>query len=46
MLTELTKRINLNTAHFQKELDTVKKTQSKMDSSISEIKSILEAMNS
>ena len=44
--TELRKSINRNKAHFNKELETVKKTQSIIDNSISEIKSTLEAKNS
>ena len=46
MLSELGKGIGLNTDHFNKELGNMKKTQSKIDNSICEIKSTLEAMNS
>ena len=38
MLTELRKRINLNIDHLKKELETIKRTQSKIDNSIPEIK--------
>ena len=38
MLTELRKSINVNAPHFNKELETIKTTQSKEDNSISEIK--------
>ena len=44
MLTELGKRIDLNTDLFNKELPNIKKTLSKTNS-IFEIKSTLEAMN-
>ena len=37
MLTELRKRIDLNTDHLNKELENIKKTQSKIDNLISEI---------
>ena len=46
MLPELGKRIDLNTDHFNKELENIKKTESKTCNSISEIKNMLEAMNS
>ena len=46
ILTELGKRIDLNKDHFNKELANIKKVQSKIDNSISEIKSTLKAMNS
>ena len=45
-ITELRKRIDLNTDHLNKELETIKNTQAKIDNSISEIKSTLEAINS
>ena len=45
MLTELRKSINVNTDHFNKELETIKMTQSKEGNSISEIKNTLEAIN-
>ena len=44
MLTELEKRIDLNTDHFNKELENIKKTLSKIDNSISEIQCTLEEM--
>lgn len=44
MLTELGKRIDLNTDLFNKELPNIKKTLSKINS-IFEIKSTLKAMN-
>ena len=37
---------DVNTDHFNKELENIKKTQSKKDNLISEIKSTLETMNS
>ena len=37
MLTKIGKRIDLNTDQFYKELENIKKTQSKIDNSISEI---------
>ena len=46
MLTELRQNTNINTDHFNKKLETIKNTQSKIYSSISKIKSTLEAMNS
>ena len=46
MLTELGKRIDLNTDHFIKEQDNIKKTQLKIDNSLSEIKNTLEGRNS
>ena len=46
MLTELGKGVELNTDHFNKELENTKKTQSKIVNPISEIKSPLETMNS
>lgn len=45
MLTELRKIINLSTNHLHMELESIKQAQSKIDNSISEIKSTLEAMN-
>ena len=45
LLTELGKRIDLNTDHFSKELENIKKTQTKIDNKIYEIKSTLEAVN-
>ena len=41
MLTELGKRIDLNTDHFNKELEKIKNTQSKIDKSVSEFKNTL-----
>lgn len=38
MLTELRKSIRVNAHRFNKELETIKTTQSKEDNSISEIK--------
>ena len=38
MLTELRKSVNVNVHHFNKELETIKTTQSKEDNSMSEIK--------
>lgn len=46
MLTELRKITNRNSGHCNKELESVKKNQSKLDSSIGEIKTNLEAINS
>ena len=46
MLTELRKITNINTDHCNKTLLTINMTQSKIDNSISEIKSNLQAMNS
>ena len=45
-LTELGKKIDLNTDHFHEELEIIKKQQTKIDNSLSEIKSILGTMNS
>ena len=38
MLTELRKSVNVNVHHFNKELETIKTTQSKEDNSMPEIK--------
>ena len=46
MLTELGKRIDLNSDHFNKELENIKKTQSEMNNLTAEIKNTLEGMNS
>ena len=46
MLKELRKLINTNTDHCNKELVTIKMNQSKLDKSIAEIKTNLEATNS
>ena len=46
MLKELRKIINRNADHCNKELETIKMNQSKLDNSIAEIKTNLEAMNS
>ena len=45
MLTELGKRIDPNTNQFNKELENIKKIESKICNSISEIKITLEAKN-
>ena len=44
ILTDLRKAINRNVDHYKKKLETIK-NQSKVDNSITEIKSNLEAMN-
>ena len=46
MITELGDRIYLSTGYFNKELETIKRNQSKLDNSIAKIKSELKAMNS
>ena len=46
MLTELRKIIDRNADHCNKELETTKMKQSKIDNSISKTKSNLEVMNS
>ena len=46
MLKELRKMIDGNADHCNKELESIKKNQSKLDSSIGEIKTNLEAINS
>ena len=46
MLKELRKIINKNEDHCNKELETMKVNQSKLDNSITRIKTNLEAMNS
>ena len=46
MLKELRKAIYRNADHCNKELESIKKNQSKLDSSIGEIKTNLEAINS
>ena len=46
MLTELRKNIDINTDHFNKELETTKMAQSKIDNSISGIEGDLKAMSS
>ena len=45
MQAELRKIVNVNTDNFNKELETIKMTHSKIDNSTSEIKSNLEATN-
>ena len=45
ILTDLRKAINRNVDHYKKKLGTIKKNQSKVDNSITEIKNNLEAMN-
>ena len=46
MLTELRKIINRNPGHCNKELETIKRNQSKLDNLIAKIKTNLEAMSS
>lgn len=46
MLTGLRKIINRNAGHCNKEQETIKMNQSKLDNSIAEIKTHLETMNS
>ena len=46
MLKELRKTINRNVDHCNKELETIKRSQSKLDNSISEVKTELKAINS
>ena len=46
MLTELGKIIDLTTEHFNKELENIKKTQSKINNSVYGIQNTLEGMNS
>ena len=38
MLTELGKRIDVNSECFNKELENIKKTQSKMNNSVTDLK--------
>ena len=45
ILTELGKRIDVHSKHFNKELENIKKTQSEIKNSIAEIKNTLEGMN-
>ena len=45
MLTELRKRIDVNSEHFNKELENMIKIQSEMNTSVAEIKNTLEEMN-
>ena len=46
MLKELRKSIDRNADHCNMELETLKRNQSKLDNSITKIKTNLEAMNS
>ena len=46
ILTELGKIIDVKSERFNKELENKKKTQSEVNNSIAEIKSMLEGMNS
>lgn len=46
MLTELRKIIDRNPDHCNKELETLKRIQSKLDNLIAKIKTNLEAMSS
>ena len=45
MLIELENKINISTDHFNRELGNIKKTQSKIHHSISELKNTLKALN-
>ena len=45
MLTGLRKIINRNAGHCNKEQETIKMNQSKLDNSIAEVKTNIEAMN-
>ena len=45
MPAKLRKTSNINTDHFNMQLETTEMTQSKIDNSVSEIKNLLEAMN-
>ena len=46
MLKELRKAINRNADHCNKELETVKRSQSKLDNSTAKMKTELKALNS
>ena len=46
MLKDLRKMLNRSTEHCNKELETIKRSRSKLDNSVAEIKSKLEVMNS
>lgn len=45
MLIKLDNKINLSTDHFNRELGNIRKTQSKIHHSISELKNTLKAVN-
>ena len=46
MLKELRKTIDRNVDHCNKELETIKRSQSKLDNSTAEVKTELKTMNS
>ena len=46
MLKELRKTINRNADHSNKELESIKKSQSKLDNSIAKMKTELKAISS